>query len=59
MIPFSKVSGRPVLLPIDNVDTDQIIPASFLKVLANTVTEMKKIKHAFAEGIKAEQGIEF
>ncbi|MFO7602763.1 MAG: cob(I)yrinic acid a,c-diamide adenosyltransferase [Gammaproteobacteria bacterium] len=27
--------------------------------VANTVTEMKKIKHAFAEGIKAEQGIEF
>jgi 3-isopropylmalate/(R)-2-methylmalate dehydratase small subunit len=33
MIPFSKVSGRPVPLPIDNVDTDQIIPASFLKVV--------------------------
>lgn len=27
--------------------------------VANTVTEMKKIKHAYAEGIKAEQGIEF
>ena len=27
--------------------------------VANTVTEMKKIKHAFAQGIKAEQGIEF
>lgn len=27
--------------------------------VANTVTEMKKVKHAFAEGIKAEQGIEF
>jgi cob(I)alamin adenosyltransferase len=27
--------------------------------VANTVTEMKKIKHAFSEGIKAEQGIEF
>jgi len=33
MIPFSKVSGRPVPLPMDNVDTDQIIPASFLKVV--------------------------
>lgn len=33
MIPFSRVSGRPVPLPIDNVDTDQIIPASFLKVV--------------------------
>ena len=26
---------------------------------ANTVTEMTKIKHAYAQGIKAEQGIEF
>ncbi len=33
MIPFSKVSGRPVPLNADNVDTDQIIPASFLKVV--------------------------
>jgi len=28
---FTRVSGRPVPLPLDNVDTDQIIPASFLK----------------------------
>ena len=27
--------------------------------VANTVTEMKMIKHAYAEGIMAEQGIEF
>lgn len=27
--------------------------------VANTVTEMTKIKHAYAEGIKAEQGVEF
>ena len=27
--------------------------------VANTVTEMTKIKHAYAQGIKAEQGIEF
>ncbi len=27
--------------------------------IANTVTEMNKIKHAYAQGIKAEQGIEF
>lgn len=33
MKPFTKVSGRPVPLPLDNVDTDQIIPASFLKVV--------------------------
>jgi 3-isopropylmalate/(R)-2-methylmalate dehydratase small subunit len=33
MKPFKKASGRPVPLPLDNVDTDQIIPASFLKVV--------------------------
>ncbi len=27
--------------------------------VAHTVTEMKKLKHAYAQGIKAEQGIEF
>ena len=27
--------------------------------IADTVTEMKKIKHAFDKGINAEQGIEF
>jgi len=30
---FKRASGRPVPLPLDNVDTDQIIPASFLKVV--------------------------
>ena len=33
MKPFTRVTGRPVPLPLDNVDTDQIIPASFLKVV--------------------------
>jgi len=33
MKPFSRVSGQVVPLPIDHVDTDQIIPASFLKGL--------------------------
>ncbi len=27
--------------------------------VANTVTEMQKIKHAYEQGIKAEQGVEF
>lgn len=27
--------------------------------IAHTVTEMKKVKHAYAQGIKAEQGVEF
>lgn len=33
--------------------------ASEVIEMANTVTEMNKIKHAYAQGIKAEQGIEF
>ena len=33
MRPFTTVTGRPVPLPLNNVDTDQIIPASFLKVV--------------------------
>ena len=31
---FKLLSGRAVPLPIDNVDTDQIIPAQFLKLLS-------------------------
>jgi 3-isopropylmalate/(R)-2-methylmalate dehydratase small subunit len=33
MNPFTAVTDAPVPLPLDNVDTDQIIPASFLKVV--------------------------
>ena len=32
MKPFTKFTSRLVPLPIDNIDTDQIIPARFLKV---------------------------
>jgi 3-isopropylmalate/(R)-2-methylmalate dehydratase small subunit len=32
MKPITTFSGRAVALPIDNVDTDQIIPASYLKI---------------------------
>lgn len=38
--------------------TGRNAPKEVIEV-ANTVTEMRKIKHAFAEGIKAEQGVEF
>jgi 3-isopropylmalate/(R)-2-methylmalate dehydratase small subunit len=31
MEPFTTLTGRVVALPIDNIDTDQIIPARFLK----------------------------
>ncbi len=32
--PFEDFAGRVVVLPIDNIDTDQIIPARFLKTTA-------------------------
>src|SRR3990167_3262738 len=32
MEPFTKITSRMVPLPIDNVDTDIIVPARFLKV---------------------------
>jgi len=32
MKPITTFSGKAVALPIDNVDTDQIIPASYLKI---------------------------
>jgi 3-isopropylmalate/(R)-2-methylmalate dehydratase small subunit len=34
MKPFTKLEGRLVPLPIDNIDTDQIIPARFLKTIS-------------------------
>lgn len=42
---FKSVTSRTVVLPMDNVDTDQIIPARFLKV-----TDKKGLgKHLFAD----------
>jgi 3-isopropylmalate/(R)-2-methylmalate dehydratase small subunit len=32
MQPFTKITSRVVSLPLDDIDTDQIIPARFLKV---------------------------
>ncbi|MCS7314039.1 MAG: 3-isopropylmalate dehydratase small subunit [Bryobacterales bacterium] len=34
MKPFGKVRSRLVCLPVDNIDTDQIIPARFLKTVS-------------------------
>ena len=36
MEPIKSFSGRVVALPVDNIDTDQIIPARFLKVTGKT-----------------------
>lgn len=42
MDPITTFTGKVVALPIDNVDTDQVIPAEFLKVTD---------KHGLAEGL--------
>ncbi len=34
MKPFTKIESRVVKLPADNIDTDQIIPARFLKTIS-------------------------
>jgi 3-isopropylmalate/(R)-2-methylmalate dehydratase small subunit len=45
MRPFTSLESHAVLLPADNVDTDQIIPARFLKITdRNGLAE-----HAFAD----------
>ena len=36
MEPFTQLTSRVVSLPVDNVDTDQIIPARFLKTTKKT-----------------------
>ena len=50
--PFSQVVSCAVLLPRDNVDTDQIIPARFLK----TVGRAGLADHLFADWRYAEDG---
>ncbi len=36
MNPFTRLTSRVVVLPVDNIDTDQIIPARFLKTTDKT-----------------------
>jgi 3-isopropylmalate/(R)-2-methylmalate dehydratase small subunit len=43
--PFEDFSSRVVVLPIDNIDTDQIIPARFLK----TTSKVGLDKHLFQD----------
>jgi 3-isopropylmalate/(R)-2-methylmalate dehydratase small subunit len=33
MLPFTKLKSRLIPLPVNNIDTDQIIPARYLKVI--------------------------
>ena len=51
MTPFTRVEGRAYPLPLNNVDTDIIIPAEHLK----TVSRSGLGKHAF-EAIRAKPG---
>ncbi len=50
--PFSRVVSAAVLLPRDNVDTDQVIPARFLK----TIDRSGLADHLFADWRYAEDG---
>ncbi|PWH20128.1 MAG: 3-isopropylmalate dehydratase small subunit [Ardenticatenia bacterium] len=45
MQPFTRITSRVVALPIDNIDTDQIIPARFLK----TISKEGLGQHLFAD----------
>ena len=52
MEPFSTLTSRCVVLPASNVDTDQIIPARFLK----TVSRRGLGEHLFADWRRDENG---
>jgi 3-isopropylmalate/(R)-2-methylmalate dehydratase small subunit len=52
MEPFQTLTGRAVALPIENIDTDQIIPARFLK----TTTKAGLGAHLFADWRYAPDG---
>ncbi len=51
MTPFTRVEGRAYPLPLDNVDTDLIIPAEHLKTIGRSGLG----RHAF-EAIRARPG---
>ncbi|MFC3123577.1 cob(I)yrinic acid a,c-diamide adenosyltransferase [Pseudoroseomonas globiformis] len=53
---LSGLAARPAALHV--VVTGRNAPQALLDV-ADTVTEMKAVKHHFAAGVKAQQGIEF
>ncbi len=38
---FTKFESRMVVLPVDNIDTDQIIPARFLKTISKVGLDLQ------------------
>jgi 3-isopropylmalate/(R)-2-methylmalate dehydratase small subunit len=52
MEPFKTLTGRVVMLPVENIDTDQIIPARFLK----TTSKAGLGAHLFADWRYAPDG---
>src|SRR5579862_2150843 len=52
MKPFTNFSSRMVVLPVNNIDTDQIIPARFLKI----TTKEGLDKHLFQDWRYDESG---
>lgn len=52
MEPFTTLEGRVVSIPVDNIDTDQIIPARFLK----TTSKAGLGNHLFADWRYAPDG---
>ena len=46
-----------VILPIDNIDTDQIIPARFLKTISKVSHETREARGAEAQYPGSELGI--
>jgi 3-isopropylmalate/(R)-2-methylmalate dehydratase small subunit len=52
MEPFKTLTSRIIALPVENIDTDQIIPARFLK----TTSKVGLGQHAFADWRYREDG---
>jgi cob(I)alamin adenosyltransferase len=53
---IAAIAGRPE--PVNIVATGRDAPAGLIEI-ADTVTEMRKVKHAYDRGIKARRGLDF